>query len=90
MTTTSKRQKQSFNKQGKKKFRHSRCIHQSICTVTRETSKPVNNNDSHDLVTNHTFIAPYEICAASTVGVLSILMNRHIIDLSFSKLYQQR
>jgi hypothetical protein len=56
---------------------------------SHDPSQAVNNNDLNDLVTDHSYIAPYEICGIA-IGLLSVLMNRHIIDMSFSKLYQQR
>ncbi|CAF4631911.1 unnamed protein product, partial [Rotaria sp. Silwood2] len=53
-----------------------------------DASPKVNNNDLYDLATDHNFIAPNERFP-SAIGLLSVLMNRHIIDASFSKLYQQ-
>ncbi|UJR22440.1 hypothetical protein I4U23_025500 [Adineta vaga] len=46
-----------------------------------------NHDDSYDLITDHNLIAPHEICP-SGIGPLSILVNQHISDVSFSKLYQ--
>jgi hypothetical protein len=54
-----------------------------------DSLQAVNTNDLNDLVTDHSFIAPNEICGIA-IGLLSVLMNRHIIDMPFSKLYQQR
>ncbi|CAF1455081.1 unnamed protein product [Rotaria sp. Silwood1] len=53
-----------------------------------ESSPKVNNNDLYDLATDHEFIAPNEQLP-SGIGLYSILMNRNIIDASFSKLYLQ-
>ncbi|CAF1212523.1 unnamed protein product [Rotaria sordida] len=53
-----------------------------------ELSSKVNNIDSYDLSTDHNFIAPNERFS-NCVGLYSVLMNRHIIDAPFSKLYQQ-
>ncbi|CAF0767474.1 unnamed protein product [Adineta ricciae] len=46
-----------------------------------------NHQDLYDLFTDYKLIAPYEI-PASSIGLLSILTNQHINDVSFSKLYQ--
>ncbi|CAF0873749.1 unnamed protein product [Adineta steineri] len=69
-------------------------LHENVTIATKtyrhrttDTPHTVNSHDMNDLVTDHIFIAPYEICAAG-IGLLSILVNRHIIDASFSKLYQ--
>ena len=54
-----------------------------------ESSLSINGNDSFDLAVDHQFIASFEICGTH-LGLLSILTNRLIIDMSFSKLYQLR
>lgn len=56
----------------------------------RSAESPLLNtgNDVCDLVIDHLFLAPFEICENRS-GFLSILMDRHIIDMSFAKLYQQ-
>jgi hypothetical protein len=84
MTTSNKR-----HKQRKRKCSLFIIFFPSIHIDPNDTSQTVHNNDLYDLVGDHNCIAPYEICGLA-IGLLSILMNRHIIDMSFSKLYQQR
>jgi hypothetical protein len=62
---------------------------QSISLDSSDTPETINNRDLYDLVADHDLIAPYEMCA-SGIGLLSILINRQITDMSFSKLYQLR
>jgi len=56
---------------------------------TSGISPPINKTELFDLADDHKFIAPHEICN-NAIGLFSILVNRFIIDMSFTKLYQQR
>ncbi len=89
MTATNKRHKQSIHKQRENKIFVIIFIFISIHIDTNDNSQTVKTNDSYDIVDDHRFIAPFEIFGDG-IGLLSVLMNKHIIDTSFSKLYQQR
>jgi hypothetical protein len=54
-----------------------------------DSSQTASNSDLFDLSADYDFIAPNEICATA-IGLLFSLISRRTIDVTFSKLYQQR
>lgn len=86
--TSSKRHKKSLNNRCEKIFLISTYV-LPVYTVLSDTHPKTTDNELYDLVTDHNFIAPNELCCNS-IGIFSALTIRHIIDVPFSKLYQQR
>ena len=83
MTSSNKRLKQSSHNQREKNPIVISNLFLSIHLDTSDTAQTVNNNDLNDLFVDYSFIAPYEICSSS-IGLMSVLMYRHIIDIDVS------
>ena len=86
MTTSSKRQRQRKSKVIRRWYEHRLTW---FFADKNQLLPTVNCYDSSDLTTDHDYIAPHEKYDYA-IGLFSVFLNRQIIDMSFTKLYQQR